>query len=185
MTRFALMAFSLALLGWSLIKVLAPGYYARQDTAGPVKVAVRALAVTMALNVIVVAVLIATGRRELPGMHVLLALTNGVGALLNAAWLYVGLRRGKVLYGDSRNRSMLVRIVAATGVMAVFLWWFGGAVEDWLVAPGSRQLLWISGLILGGAVVYFGCLWLLGAREAHFRLQPPTLAAELQSAPKE
>ena len=43
MTRLALMAFSFALLGWSLIKVLAPGYYARQDTKGPVKIAMRAL----------------------------------------------------------------------------------------------------------------------------------------------
>lgn len=173
MTRLALMAFALALLGWSLIKVLAPGYYARQDTAGPVKVAMRALGVTMALNVLVVVVLMAIGRRELPGMHVLLALTNGVGALLNAAWLYVGLRRGKVLYGDSRNGTTIARIVAASGVMALFLWWFGGTVADWLVAPASRQLLWLSGLIVGGAGVYFGCLWLLGARETHFRLQPP------------
>ena len=50
MTQRALMAFSLALLGWSLIKVLATGYYARQDTKGPVSVAMRALGLTMALN---------------------------------------------------------------------------------------------------------------------------------------
>jgi putative peptidoglycan lipid II flippase len=177
MTRIALMAFSFALLGWSLIKVLAPGYYARQDTKGPVKIAMRALGLTMALNVIAIAVLFALGRRELPGMHAILALTNGVGALFNAVWLYVGLRRSNVLYGDSRNRRMMFRIVVASAVMALFLWWFGGSVDQWLVAPDSRRLLWLSGLVAGGAGLYFACLWLLGARGEHFRLQPPTASA--------
>ena len=85
MTQRALMAFSLALLGWSLIKVLATGYYARQDTKGPVKVAMRALGLTMALNLLVLGVLWLTGNIKSPGAHTLLALTNGVGAMLNAA----------------------------------------------------------------------------------------------------
>ncbi len=100
MTRLALMAFSFALLGWSLIKVLAPGYYARQDTKGPVRIAMRALGVTMGLNVIVVLTLAATGHLKSPGTHALLALTNGVGALMNAAMLYLGLRRTHVLHAD-------------------------------------------------------------------------------------
>lgn len=184
MTRMALMAFSFALLGWSLIKVLAPGYYARQDTKGPVKVAMRALAVTMGLNVLVVGVLFATGHREMPGMHALLALTNGVGALFNAAWLYAGLRRSNVMYADSGTRGMLARILGASAAMAVFLWWFGGRVEEWIAAPGSFQVLWLAGLVFGGIGVYFGCLWLFGAREAHFRLQPPAAVAASQTAPK-
>jgi putative peptidoglycan lipid II flippase len=181
MTRFALMAFSFALLGWSLIKVLAPGYYARQDTKSPVRIAVQALALTMGLNVIAIAALFLTDRRELPGMHVLLALTNGIGALFNAAWLYRGLRRSQVLYGDSGNRGMLARIVAASAVMALFLWWFGGRIEGWLAVSNTRQVLWLAALVAGGGAVYFGCLWLFGARGAQFRLQPPTIA---QSAPR-
>ncbi len=177
MTRIALMAFSFALLGWSLIKVLAPGYYARQDTKAPVKVAIRALGLTMALNVVVVGVLLATDRREMPGMHALLALTNGVGALFNAGWLYVGLRRTNVLYADSRNRRMILRIVAASVAMGLFLWWFGGSVQEWLAAPDSRRIVWLSALVVGGAALYFACLWLFGARGEHFRLQPPTAAA--------
>jgi putative peptidoglycan lipid II flippase len=177
MTRIALMAFSFALLGWSLIKVLAPGYYARQDTKAPVKVAIRALGLTMALNVVVVGVLIALDRREMPGMHALLALTNGVGALFNAGWLYVGLRRTNVLYPDSRNRRMILRIVAASVAMGLFLWWFGGSVQEWLAAPDSRRIVWLSALVAGGAALYFACLWLFGARGEHFRLQPPTAAS--------
>jgi putative peptidoglycan lipid II flippase len=174
MTRIALMAFSFALLGWSLIKVLAPGYYARQDTKAPVKVAMRALGLTMSLNVIAIGVLFALDRRELPGMHALLALTNGVGALFNAGWLYAGLRRKNVLYADSGNRKMVIRIVVASAVMALFLWWFGGSVDEWLVAPDSRRIVWLSGLVAGGVGLYFASLWVLGARGEHFRLRPPT-----------
>jgi putative peptidoglycan lipid II flippase len=177
MTRIALMAFSFALLGWSLIKVLAPGYYARQNTKGPVKVAMRALALTMALNVIAIGTLFALDRRELPGMHALLALTNGIGALFNAGWLYLGLRRDNVLYGDRTNRRMLFRIVVASGVMAAFLWWFGGSVQEWLSIPDARRIVWMSWLVAGGAGLYFACLWVLGARGRDFRLRPPTRPA--------
>jgi putative peptidoglycan lipid II flippase len=184
MTRIALMAFAFALLGWSLIKVLAPGYYARQDTKGPVRIAVRALVLTVALNVIIVVVLVALDRQHEPGMHALLALTNGIGALFNAAWLYVGLRRSRVLYGNSGTRPMIVRIAAASGVMAAFLWLCGGRLEAWIAAPNSEQVLWLAGLVTGGAVVYFAALWVFGARSSHFSLQPPTVAAA-QTAPKE
>jgi len=177
MTRIALMAFSFALLGWSMIKVLAPGYYARQDTKGPVRVAMRALGLQMALNVIMVGMLFATNQQNLPGMHALLALTNGIGALFNAAWLYRGLRRSKVLYGDSGNRRMLTRIVVASAAMALFLWWFGGALDEWLSVSTLHRVGWLSALIGGGIAIYFGCLWVLGARGEHFRLRPPTAVA--------
>src|SRR5262245_57472866 len=67
MTRLALMAFSMALLGWSLIKVLAPGYYARQETRTPVRIAMWSLGVTMVLNLVVVAVLGSMGRLHTQG----------------------------------------------------------------------------------------------------------------------
>jgi putative peptidoglycan lipid II flippase len=186
MTRLALMAFAFALLGWSLIKVLAPGYYARQDTKSPVRVAMRALGLTIVLNVLVVAVLFATGRQHAPGMHALLALTNGMGALLNAAWLYVGLRRSNVLYGDFGTRPMIVRIVCASGVMALFLWMFGGQVDAWIGASESSRAARLAGLVAGGAAVYFGALWVFGGRGAHFRLQLPAAPqAATQAATKD
>jgi putative peptidoglycan lipid II flippase len=171
MTRLALMAFSFALLGWSLIKVLAPGYYARQDTKGPVKVAIRALGLTMVLNLIVVVALAATGRLQDQGMHALLALSNGVGALFNAALLYVGLVRKGILVREPGGRKMLVRIVLASVVMAVFLVWFGGDVPTWLAASTSERIVWMTGIVSGGAAVYFASLWLMGVRAGQFRLR--------------
>src|SRR5690606_14092092 len=106
---------------WSMIKVLATGYYAQQNTKGPVKVAMRALGVTMVLNVIVVFGLWFTDHLKTPGAHALLALTNGVGAMMNAALLYLGLVRTNVLRRGQAMRGLLVRIVLASALMAVFL----------------------------------------------------------------
>jgi putative peptidoglycan lipid II flippase len=170
MTRLALMAFSLALLGWSLIKVMAPGYYARQDTAGPVKIAVRALALTMVLNVVVLGVLAVLGHLRSPGMHALLALTNAVGAVFNAAMLYRGLVRQRILEPSSHVRGLLVRIVVASAVMAAVLLFLDGDMGQWLQASTAERVSWMGGLVVGGAAVYFACLWLLGVRAEQFRL---------------
>jgi len=175
MTRVALMAFSFALLGWSLIKVLAPGYYARQDTKGPVKLAVRSLGLTMGLNIILMGTLAATGRLEMPGMHAMLALTNGIGALFNASWLYSGLVRSKVLLRDPQGAAMIRRIVIASAAMGAVLWWLGGDVPSWLQADTLHRVVRLAALVAGGAATYFGCLWLLGARAAQFRMTPPVV----------
>lgn len=173
MTRMALMAFSLALLGWSMIKVLATGYYAQQNTKGPVKVAMQALGVTMVLNVIVVAGLWLTGNLKTPGAHALLALTNGVGAIMNAALLYLGLLRSDVLRRGQAMRGLLIRIVVASTLMAAFLWWFGGDIATWLVTPKLERVAWLAGLVAGGIGVYFAALWVMGVRGGQFRLQAP------------
>lgn len=177
MTRLALMAFSFALLGWSLIKVLATGYYARQDTRGPVRVAMRALGLTMGLNVVVVVGLWLMGQLKSPGAHALLALTNGVGALLNAGLLYTGLVRRQILRpGQSLGGLLLLRMLIASAAMAALLLWFGGDVTVWLEAPRMHRIGWLAALVTGGAGVYFAILWLLGVRPGQFRLQAPAAA---------
>jgi putative peptidoglycan lipid II flippase len=173
MTQTALMAFSSALLGWSLIKVLAPGYYARQDTVSPVRMAVRSLAVTMVLNVVVLVALWATGRLHVRGMHALLALTNGVGAICNAALLFRGLLVSGVLRPQRDGWTLVLKIVLATTVMAVFLITFRGDLASWLQATVVHRLIWLSGLVALGGAIYFATLWICGVRAWHFRLQPP------------
>jgi putative peptidoglycan lipid II flippase len=177
MTRRALMAFSFALFGWSMIKVLATGYYARQDTKAPVRTAMQALGLTMLLNVIVVAALWYTGHLKTPGAHTLLAVTNGVGALLNAGLLYVGLVRKQIVRAGQVLRGLLWRILVATIAMAAFLVWIARDLQSWLASGTAVQVAWLSGLVAGGLAVYFGVLWLLGVRVGQFRLQPPTLPA--------
>lgn len=173
MTQQALMAFSLALLGWSLIKVLATGYYARQDTKGPVRVAMRSLGLTMVLNLLVLGVLWLTGNIKSPGAHTLLALTNGVGAMLNAGLLYVGLARMGIVRPGHVMRGLLARIAIASSVMAGVLAWLGGDLAFWLSTGTLVRVMRLSGLIAVGIVVYFGVLWLLGVRAGQFRLKAP------------
>jgi putative peptidoglycan lipid II flippase len=170
MTQLALMAFSFALLGWSLIKVLAPGYYARQDTKGPVKVAMRALGLTMILNLIVVLALWGTGRLGDPGMHALLALSNGIGAIFNAALLYRGLVRSGVLVPQPGRRKFLLKVIVASSLMAAFLWWFGGDVAQWLATSTAHRIAWLAAIVGGGAAVYFVGLAAMGVRPRQFRL---------------
>ena len=175
MTGHAVRAFSLALLGWSLIKLLATGYYARQNTKEPVRIAVWSLGLTMGLNVLVVAGLALTGQlHSQGGVHALLALTNGVGAVFNAWWLYRGLIREQVLSRGQALGGMSSKILAASALMAAFLFWFGGVAEAWIELSVMRRVLWLGGLVIGGATVYFAALWAFGARAHQFRLQPPT-----------
>jgi putative peptidoglycan lipid II flippase len=176
MTSLALMAFSFALFGWSFIKVLAPGYFARQDTKGPVRVAMQALGVTIALNIIVAVYLALTGGWKVQGMHAALAVTNGVGALFNAAVLYTSLVRAKVLLPVPERRGVVLRVIIASAVMAAGLYFAGGDIDTWLITPTLQRMLWLSALVAGGAFVYFATLWVLGVRAGEFRLRAPAPA---------
>jgi putative peptidoglycan lipid II flippase len=173
MTRNALMAFSSALLGWSLIKVLAPGYYARQDTVSPVRMAVRSLAVTMALNVVLLVALWWSGTLHARGMHAWLALTNGVGAILNAALLFRGLLVSGVLRPQRDGWMLVLKIIVASAAMGALLLTLQGDLTSWLSVTVAKRLIWLAGLVAGGGAVYFATLWILGVRTSQFRLQPP------------
>ena len=158
MTQRALMAFSLALLGWSLIKVLATGYYARQDTKGPVKVAMRSLGLTMVLNVIVLARAVGSPAiSRSPGAHTLLALTNGVGAMFNAGLLYTGLAR----MGIVQPRPRHARPARAHRHRQLAAWrpccgWLGGDLAFWLAQRHAEPRAAAERPDRGGIVVYFG-----------------------------
>jgi putative peptidoglycan lipid II flippase len=126
------------------------------------------------LNLLVLGVLWLTGHLKDPGAHTLLALTNGVGAMLNAGLLYVGLARMGIIQPGHVMRGLLARIVIASAVMAALLAWLGGDLAFWLSSRTLVRVTRLSGLIVAGIVAYFGVLWLLGVRAAQFRLQPVT-----------
>lgn len=174
MTSLALMAFSFALFGWSFIKVLAPGFYARQDTKGPVRVAMQSLGVTIVLNIIVAVYLGFTGGWKAQGVHATLAITNGVGALFNALVLYTLLVRSKVLLPVPGRKGVVLKVLLASVVMGVGLYWAGGDIDTWLKIAALERVIWLSVLIVGGVTAYFGTLWLLGVRTREFRLREPT-----------
>ncbi|WP_342129444.1 murein biosynthesis integral membrane protein MurJ [Hydrogenophaga sp. OTU3427] len=151
-TALALMGYGLGLLGLIAIKVLAPGYYASQDIRTPVKIAVVVLLFTQAMNVVFVPWL----------AHAGLALSIGLGALLNATWLLLGLlRRGTYRPAPGWWRFVL-QVVAASAVLAIYLLWASSGLS-WLDGAGRAwarvlQLL----LVLGGAATLYFVVLLLG-----------------------
>jgi putative peptidoglycan lipid II flippase len=158
MTRQALIAYSIGLLGLILVKVLAPGFYARQNIRTPVRIAIVTLLATQALNAALI----------MPLGHAGLALSIGLGACLNAGLLYRKLREHAIYQPQPGWCLFFLKVAASTGVMVAALWAVMGTDAWWFAAPGAARALALAGMVAGGALVYFACLWLLGLRPVDF-----------------
>lgn len=159
MTRQALVAYSVGLLGLILVKVLAPGFYARQDIRTPVKIAIFTLLATQTMNLIFI----------WPLQHAGLALAIGLGACLNAAILFHKLRGQGIYRLQPGWRTFLTRLVMALLAMGLFLWFAMGGEARWLEYRAAERVLHLTGLVTGGAGLYFLTLWLLGFRLRDFK----------------
>jgi putative peptidoglycan lipid II flippase len=159
MTAWALMGWGAGLLGVVAIKVLAPGYYASQDIRTPVRIAIVVLVFTQLLNLVLVPQL----------QHAALALSIGIGALVNAGWLLIGLlRRGS--YRPLPGWGVFaLQVTAAAALLTVFLMWAASA-WDWtrLQAQPWLRIGLLAGLVLGAAGIYLGAAWAAGLRFRQF-----------------
>ena len=154
-TTFALTGYGAGLVGIVAIKVLAPGFYAKHDMRTPMLIAVAVLVLTQLMNLVLVPYL----------QHAALTLTIGIGALINATWLLVGLlRRGSYRPQPGWGRFAL-QVVAASALLAVLLVW-GAAHFDWVEMKGrTLQRIGLLALLMGAAaVLYFGALWAAGLK---------------------
>jgi putative peptidoglycan lipid II flippase len=158
MTRQALIAYSVGLLGLIVVRVLAPGFYARQDIRTPVKIALVTLAATQAMNAALI----------WPLKHAGLALAISLGACLNAALLYRGLRRREIFRPRPGWGAFAAKIAGAVGAMAVAVAFAMGPAEWWIGADWRLRAPALAGLVTLGAAVYFGTLWALGFRVRDF-----------------
>ena len=160
MTQQAVMAYGVGLLGLVLIKILAPGFYARQDVKTPMKIALVVLGVTQLLNLVLVPYF----------KHAGLALSIGLAALLNAALLYLGLRRAGAYQPSVGWPLFLAKLLIGLLCMGVCLWRLNGQI-NWL-ALHQQPLLRIAllmGVIVVSALVYFVALAALGFRLRDFK----------------
>jgi len=161
MCSYALIAYSLGLMGFSLVKVLAPGYFARQDTKTPVRVGIIALSSNIAINLVIVLPAYLNG---FPFPHALLAASTGISAIINATLLYRGLRRQGVYAPSMQWRRLLPQVAFASAAMAGFIWWITGDWSAWTGWRWTERALQLALCVGGGAGVYFLALWLAGAR---------------------
>ncbi|HLU00648.1 MAG TPA: murein biosynthesis integral membrane protein MurJ [Burkholderiaceae bacterium] len=158
-TRLAVMAYAIGLIGLLAIKILAPAFYARQDIRTPVKIAALCLIVTQLLNALFVPWL----------AHAGLALSIGIGALLNAGLLTWTLRSRGVYQPGSGWQSFLLRAMPAQLVLAAILV-FAGRHIDWISmgsTPGMR-VIYLAGMLFAVVAAYFSTLWLCGFRASDF-----------------
>jgi len=159
MTRDAVVAYSVGLVGIILVKILAPGFYARQNIRTPVKIAILTLGATQLMNLAFVWQL----------KHGGLALAIGLGGCLNAALLYRGLRRAGIYRPEPGWASFYVRLLLAVTVMSVVLWFCAGSADWWLAASGKARVGRLAWVVAAGAGGYFAALALLGFRLSQFR----------------
>jgi putative peptidoglycan lipid II flippase len=158
MTREAIAAYSIGLIGMILVKILAPGFYARQNIKTPVKIGLVTLLATQAMNLAFIG----------PLRHAGLALAIGLGACLNAGLLYFFLRRDGVYSPQPGWLVFLLKVAASVGFMAVVLFTTMGEASWWLFASGRHKLPAIAGLVLLGAAAYGGALAAFGFRLRDF-----------------
>ena len=162
-TQLAVTAYAAGLLGLLAVKILAPGFYARQDIRTPVRVAILVLIATQVLNAIFVPWL----------AHAGLALSIGLGATLNAGLLLFLLhRRGLYQPGKGWGRFFLSLLPALAGLAGILM--MANHYIAWTSAQaayaGNLARVGQLGLVLGLAgLVYFALLWLCGIRPRHFR----------------
>jgi putative peptidoglycan lipid II flippase len=160
MAAASLRAYTLGLGGFMLIKVLAPGYYARQDMKTPVKIGIIAMVSNMVLNVVFVFPLMWYYEMG----HVGLALATSASAWINAGLLYLGLRKGGISLAGIFEPKFALRLVVAVSIMGVALSTLAPAVPLWLAADLSWRISHMMLLVVVGLASFAIVLAALGFR---------------------
>src|ERR671934_730108 len=158
MTRQALMAYSIGFGGIILVKILAPGFYARQNIVTPVKIGILTLVATQAMNFAFI----------VPLRHAGLALAIGLGACINAGLLYTNLRRNGIYSPQPGWLAFSLKVAASVLFMAIVLYTTMGDAGWWLSASWQRKVPAAAGLVLLGALAYAACLLAFGFRPRDF-----------------
>ena len=169
LTALALQAFAIGLVGFSFVKILAPAYFAREDTKTPVRVGLIALAVNFVLSVALAWYLTSIG---FAGTHAGLALAISVAALLNALLLYRGLIRDAVLRHSKDWSGLLLQLFAANAVMWGVIDRLERPLTWWLSVDATDRIAWLAVSIVTGAGVYCIVLFSLGLRPSKLGIKP-------------
>ena len=155
MTAASLTAYSVGMIAIVMARIHATGFYARQDIRTPVRIAMYSLGINIVLSLILI----------FPLRHVGLALATSFSSLFNAGMIYFFLRKQTIFVLGTGWVLFLLRLLGASLLMGIFLWWFRGSTEMWLeISILSR--VWRLFLLVGtGGIIYFALLWLSGLRK--------------------
>jgi len=158
----ALAAFSLGVPAYVLIKVLTPGFYARQDTKTPVRIAMYSMLVNLVGNLTLI----------WPFGHVGVAIATAISAWVNVIWLYGALHARDHLRFDARFKAKALRIVGASVAMGIALWLLNPVLDPWMAAGTIERIGALVALCGLGGLVYGAAILALGAvRPGEIRAQ--------------
>lgn len=158
MTQRALIAYSVGLMGLIVVKVLAPGFYSRQDIKTPVRIAIVTLVMTQLMNLAFIG----------PLKHAGLSLSIGLAACLNASLLYWQLRKQNIFTPQAGWGRFLTRLFIAVIVMAAALLGMLHVMPDWAQGNMGHRLARLMVVVVVGVVAYFATLAVLGFRVKDF-----------------
>jgi putative peptidoglycan lipid II flippase len=161
MMTLALAAYAVGLAAFVLVKVLAPGFFARQDMKTPVKVA----AASMVVNIILSLVLVS------PMKHYGLALATSLAAWVNALLLLHLLMQGEIFRPQAGWSTFLFKVGAAAMAMAALLYWGVGDADQWMARGILDRALALAMWVVAGAAVYFLVILVLGIRPSQLILK--------------
>jgi putative peptidoglycan lipid II flippase len=168
MAAASVRAYAPGVVGFILVKVLAPGYFARQDTRTPMRIGIAALVLSMALNIVFVLLLLRT--QWLPA-HAGIAASSACAGLFNSAALFAGLAKSGIYRARAGWRSLWVQVFAGNAVMAVALLVALRRLGDWFAMSEITRIGSLALLVGGGAAVYFAVAWALGLRPRALRVR--------------
>lgn len=154
MARKSLAMFALGIAPCMLIKVLAAGFYAKQDLRTPVRIGIVAMVANMLFNVLFI----------FPFAHAGIALATSLAALLNAGCLFYYLRRQQIYLPSAGWKAFSLRLLLANVILALWLWLGSGDMSAWLFQSAAWRLLHLFELLGSAVVIYFLTLWLAGIR---------------------
>ncbi len=169
MATMSLVAYATGLPAFIFIKVLAPGFYSRQDTKTPVKIGVVAMVANIFFNLVFIWLWFSL---EIPGAHAGLALATSLSAYVNASLLYFLLKKAAVIHSSPGRAMMAMKIIASSVVMYLVLWQVNPEPYIWASWPSPTRFGVLFSLIILGIVIYVMLLFLLGMRPRQFRLKP-------------
>lgn len=161
MASISLLVYSGGLIGFIMVKVLAPGYFARQDTKTPVKVGLIAMFANMAMNIIFVVPMVKLGW---PAPHAGLALATTLSAFLNAGLLYLGLKKAGIYTPQKGWSKLFFQTILAASIMGGGVFMLAGELSFWITATAVERVIRLSWIIPIGVVSYFAVLWITGVR---------------------
>jgi putative peptidoglycan lipid II flippase len=166
LASYSLMAYACGLPAFVLIKILAPGFYARQNTATPVRIGVIAMVANIGLNFLIVLPLVGMGS---PGPHAGLAAATSLSGYLQAYLLLSRLRREQVYRPSPGWAVILIRVALATAVMVMLLAELQPPAETWSNSAWYLRVAYVASLVAAGAGAYFFVLLVSGFRFVELR----------------